>query len=123
MILREARRADNPICREEARTLAGKHISLLVHLIWSTKGREPWIAAEWRPDLYSNIGGIMRNKNTRLLSAGGTFDHIHILASLPSTISIAELVNVVKSNSSRWVHKSINKARAFAWQEGNVRSV
>jgi REP element-mobilizing transposase RayT len=45
-------------------------------------------------------------------------DHIHLFASLPSTITIADFVGVVKSNSSRWVHRSFPKRRAFAWQEG-----
>jgi len=45
-------------------------------------------------------------------------DHVHLYASLPSTITIADLVSVVKSNSSRWVHESFPKRKAFAWQEG-----
>jgi REP element-mobilizing transposase RayT len=98
--------------------MAGKYLSLLVHFTWSTAGREPWIETEMREDLYSYIGGIMRNKNARLLSAGGMFDHIHLYASMPSTISIADFVNAVKSNSSRWVHESSAQLRNFAWQEG-----
>lgn len=71
-----------------------------------------------RDDLYSYIGGIMHNKKAKLISAGGMFDHIHIFASLPSTISIAGLVNAVKSNSSRWIHQSFAPLQNFAWQEG-----
>ena len=98
--------------------MAGKYLSLLVHFTWSTAGREPWIATEMREDLYSYIGGIMRNKKAKLLTAGGMFDHIHLYASLPSTISVADFVNVVKSNSSRWIHESYLQLRNFAWQEG-----
>lgn len=87
--------------------MAGKYLSLLVHFTWSTAGREPWIETEMREDLYSYIGGIMKNKKARLIAAGGTFDHIHLYASMPSTISIADFVNVVKSNSSRWVTSPI----------------
>lgn len=43
--------------------MAGKYLSLLVHFTWSTKGREPWLETEMRDDLYSFIGGIMKNKN------------------------------------------------------------
>ena len=98
--------------------MAGKYLSLLVHFTWSTARREPWIETGMRDDLYSYIGGIMKNKNARLLAAGGMFDHIHLYASLPSTISVADFVNVVKSNSSRWVHQSCPQLRNFAWQEG-----
>jgi putative transposase len=98
--------------------MAGKYLSLLTHFTWSTAGREPWLETNMREDLYSYIGGIMRRKNARLLSAGGTFDHIHLYASLPSTISIADFVNAVKSNSSRWIHECSSRLLGFAWQEG-----
>jgi len=98
--------------------VAGKYLSLLGHFTWSTARREPWIEADMREDLYSYIGGIMRNKNARLISAGAMFDHVHLYASLPSTISIADFVNAVKSNSSRWIHESYSRFRGFAWQEG-----
>lgn len=98
--------------------MAGKYLSLLVHFTWSTAGREPWIGADMRNDLYSYIGGIMKNKNAKLISVGGMFDHIHLYASMPSTISVADFVNAVKSNSSRWIHESSSRLRGFAWQEG-----
>ncbi len=98
--------------------MAGKHISLLVHFIWSTAGREPWIGDDWRDPLHSYIGGITRNKNVKLLAAGGMHDHVHLYASLPSTITIADFVNAVKSNSSRWVHDNFPNRKGFAWQEG-----
>ena len=68
--------------------------------------------------MYGYLGGVMKKKNARLISAGGMYDHVHLYASLPFTISIADFVNVVKSNSSRWIHESFPKRRAFAWQEG-----
>jgi len=98
--------------------MAGKHISLLVHFVWSTFDREPWILPTWEDELYKVIGGIFRKRNAKLLEAGGISDHIHLYASLPSTISLAEIVNTVKSNSSRWVHEEFRNRRGFAWQEG-----
>ena len=46
------------------------------------------------------------------------YDHIHLYASLPSTLSLADFVNAVKANSSRWIHQNYRNARGFAWQEG-----
>ena len=89
--------------------MAGKYLSILVHFTWSTARREPWLG---------NIGGIVNNKRAKLISAGGMYDHIHLYASLPSTISIADFVNAVKSNSSRWIHESYPRCRQFGWQEG-----
>ncbi len=98
--------------------MAGKYLSLLVYFSWSTAGRQPWIEPSMRENLYSYIGGIMNNKNAGLISAGGMFDHIHLYASMPSTTSVTDFVNVVKSNSSKWIHESFSKLRNFAWQEG-----
>jgi len=66
--------------------MAGKHLSLLVHFIWSTAGREPWMGLDWQNDLFGIVGGIMKKKNARLICAGGMFDHVHLYSSLPSTI-------------------------------------
>jgi REP element-mobilizing transposase RayT len=58
--------------------MAGKHISLLVHFVWSTQNREPWISSSWESELYKVIGGIFRKKRAKLLEAGGVSDHIHL---------------------------------------------
>jgi putative transposase len=71
-----------------------------------------------RDDLYSYIGGIMKNKRAKLIAAGGMYDHVHLCASMPSTITVADFVNAVKANSSRWIHDSYGQLRDFAWQEG-----
>jgi putative transposase len=68
--------------------------------------------------LLSFVGGIMRNKKAKLISAGGVSGHIHLFASKPSTIGIGDFVNPVKSNSSRGIHEPYLRLRDFAWQEG-----
>src|SRR5438445_8617732 len=98
--------------------MAGKHLSLLVHFVWSTANREPWLTKEWRSRLFGYMGGVLRHDKIKLIEAGGVDDHIHLYTSLPSTISIAGLVNSVKSNSSRWVHETFSNRRGFAWQKG-----
>jgi putative transposase len=98
--------------------MSGKYLSLLVHFTWSTKGRQPWLETDMRDDLYSYIGGIMKHKRAKLIAAGGMYDHVHLCASMPSTITVADFVNAVKANSSRWIHDSYGQLRDFAWQEG-----
>ncbi|MBI1747010.1 MAG: IS200/IS605 family transposase [Acidobacteria bacterium] len=98
--------------------MPGKHLSLLVHFVWSTASRAPLIAPEWHDRLYGYIGGVLKHKRSKLICAGGVSDHIHVYASLPSTVTVAEMVNVMKANSSRWIHKTFSGRRAFAWQEG-----
>lgn len=92
--------------------------NILVHLVFSTKDRTPWIADDWRDDLHGYIGGIIRRHGTDLLAAGSVEDHIHLLFPLPRTVAVAELVKEIKSGSTRWIHDSPSRPSAFRWQAG-----
>jgi len=96
----------------------GKFLNVTIHFVWSTARREPRIAPEWRDRLYGYIGGVLGNKKATLICAGGVTDHIHLLTSLPSTVTIAEIVNAMKANSSRWIHENFPDQKDFAWQSG-----
>jgi REP element-mobilizing transposase RayT len=63
------------------------------------------------------MGGIARNHRMTALAIGGTDDHVHILLSLPSSLSIAAAMREIKSASSHWMHETC-AAEDFEWQEG-----
>jgi REP element-mobilizing transposase RayT len=92
--------------------------SLHYHLIFSTKNRMPDIAADLQPRLYEYIGGILRAQRCCLVAAGGMPDHVHLLVSLSRELSIAQALNLIKSNSSKWIHETFADRHAFAWQAG-----
>jgi REP element-mobilizing transposase RayT len=94
------------------------YISNLVHFVWGTANREPLIRRNWRDQLHKYLGGVLNNMKAKLLAAGGIEDHIHILASLPATLSLAEAANAMKANSSRWIHENASQSKGFAWQAG-----
>ena len=71
--------------------MAGKHLSLLVHFVWSIAGREPWITAEWNHRLFGFIGGVLRRDGVKLIGAGGMSDHVHLYTSLPCGIDVSRL--------------------------------
>lgn len=52
------------------------------------------------------------------MKVGGVEDHVHILLSLPPTLAIAKGVQLLKGNSSRWIHETFPKLKTFEWQEG-----
>ena len=52
------------------------------------------------------------------MAVGGAADHVHLLLSLPRTVSVAKAVQLVKSGSSKWLHENYPKLKSFAWQEG-----
>ena len=75
--------------------------NLLLHLIFSTKSREPFITPEIREDLFAYLGGIVRGMDGTALNINGTADHVHMLVRIRPTQSAAEIARVVKTNSSR----------------------
>jgi len=92
------------------------YIVNLVHCVFSTKERRRLIPADLQPRLWSFIGGIARKNGFKALIVGGTDDHIHLLLSLPATITLAKAVQLLKGASSHWMNRA-GKTR-FAWQEG-----
>lgn len=78
------------------------------HLIFSTKSREPLIVPQMRQRLYDYIGGIIEGENGRLLAAGGTYDHVHLLAFLHQRFSVADVLRDIKANSSKWIHQTFD---------------
>lgn len=93
-------------------------VSNLVHFAWATGNREPLLHKSWRDNLYAYIGGVLENKKAKLLAAGGVADHIHVLASLPATMSLSEAAGAMKANSSRWIHENAPQCKSFEWQKG-----
>src|ERR1035437_6121894 len=94
--------------------------SRLVHVIFSTKNRVPDLSPELADRLFPYMGGIVRERKGVPLIINGPADHVHMLVSLPATESIAELLRVVKANSSRWVHEQFPAQKRFAWQAGSA---
>jgi REP element-mobilizing transposase RayT len=92
--------------------------SLHVHMVFSTKNREVWITPEIQPRLHQYIGGILKNHDCRLIAAGGTDDHLHLLISLARTTAVADIVRLIKSNSSGWLHDEYAELRDYHWQAG-----
>lgn len=88
------------------------------HIVFSTKERRPTIDPEIQPRLYDYIGGIVRRHDGSLLAAGGTDDHIHLLAGIHRTQAVADAVREIKSNSSKWVHETFPDRGSFGWQDG-----
>jgi REP element-mobilizing transposase RayT len=92
------------------------YVSSHFHVVYSTKGRERCIPEKMQERLWAYMAGIARNHDMRPLAIGGIEDHVHALISLPGTMSIAAAVQLLKSNSSRWINEQ--RPPRFEWQEG-----
>jgi len=102
----------------EEYSMGDTFFSINIHIIFSMKQRMPMITEDMRDRLHAFIGGILRKHGLAPLSVGGTDDHVHILVSLPTTISVSKVVQLAKGGSSRWVHSTFPEKRAFSWREG-----
>ena len=92
--------------------------SLLFHVVFSTKDRIQQISPDLAARLFPYMGGIVRERNGVPFIINGPSDHVHMLVSVPATDSVAELLRVLKTNSSRWVHEQFPSHHDFAWQAG-----
>jgi REP element-mobilizing transposase RayT len=89
---------------------------VIVHIIFSTKDRHPIRDADILPSLHAYLATIARDRDCECYRVGGVADHVHLAIRLSRTITIARLIQDLKTLSSKWM-KSQNFAN-FAWQQG-----
>jgi REP-associated tyrosine transposase len=87
-------------------------------VVFATAERRPAIRDEMQERLHAYLSGIARENGIPIVAVGGVVDHVHLLISLPRTISVAKAVQLLKSGSSKWIHENFQGSRTFAWQEG-----
>jgi len=93
------------------------YLSLLVHCVFSTKERRILVPAELKTSLWPYMAGIARTNKFKAVAVGGMQDHAHVLLSLPTTITVAKAVQLIKGGSSKWINDHLPR-RKFAWQDG-----
>jgi putative transposase len=93
-------------------------VQIYVHFVFHTKNNLQLIRPEIEVELYSYLGGILRNYKSNPIQIGGTSDHIHILCTLPKTMAPADLLEEVKKSSSKWIKTKGPHYHNFYWQDG-----
>jgi REP element-mobilizing transposase RayT len=88
----------------------------LVHIVFSTKLRQPFIAEDLGPGLYAYMAGTARKLDCECFRAGGVEDHVHMALRLASTRTAARVVSEIKTSSSVWMKQ--HGVPQFAWQRG-----
>ena len=64
-------------------------VNNLIHLVYSTKHREPWIPKEFKDGLYAYQAGIFKQWDSPAIIIGGIEDHVHAVVSIPPRVSVA----------------------------------
>jgi REP element-mobilizing transposase RayT len=90
----------------------------ILHLIFSTKNRQPLLSHEIRPQLHSYMGGILRQWESPAILMNSVADHIHILFCLSKNEALKKVVEEVKKGSSKWIKTKGREFANFFWQAG-----
>jgi putative transposase len=95
--------------------MSSAYVSIRVHCIWSTKNREKLIpeATQSRVWAYINQTGV--NLGMKMLAVGGIDDHVHVLIGPPAQMDVAQAVQKLKANSSRFIRQEFEPK--FSWQK------
>ena len=91
---------------------------IYIHIVFSTKNREPNISEDIKDELFNYLGGVCKSLDCNPLQVGGYKDHIHILCALSKKIALTQLIEKVKSSSSRWIKTKNEEFSNFYWQSG-----
>ncbi|MDR8393527.1 IS200/IS605 family transposase [Aliifodinibius sp. S!AR15-10] len=93
---------------------------IYIHLVFSTKNREPVIHPDYEKRLTAYITQIAEKHDLKLLVMNGTQNHVHLLVVIPPSVPISEAVKHIKGGSSNWLNKNFFEAKdfKFRWQKG-----
>jgi putative transposase len=89
-----------------------------VHLIFSTKHREPMLFSSVGEHLHAYLAAVLHNQDSPALKVGGMSDHVHALFRLSKNIALAKIVEEVKTSSSKWLKTQGRSLANFHWQSG-----
>jgi putative transposase len=92
--------------------------NIVVHLVFSTKGRRQLLRDEERSELHAYLAGILKNHDSLLIEINSVRDHIHILFPQSKNHAPAKIVEQVKTSSSVWIKTQNQSYADFAWQAG-----
>ena len=91
---------------------------ILVHAVWHIKYNSPEILNEDRVELYQYLNNLFDKKGCATLQINGVGNHVYVLFALSKTISLAKVMESIKSISSKWLKTRGNHYTGFAWQPG-----
>ncbi len=92
--------------------------NVVVHVVFSTKDRVACLGSSVRPALHAYLATVARNAGCDCPRVGGVADHVHLAVRLSRTVTIAALVEELKTSSSKWLKTQSPELGGFAWQRG-----
>jgi putative transposase len=100
--------------------VAHTYTCILIHALFSTHERQPYLTDEIRAELLPDLAGSIQRMKGKPVVVNGPRDHVHLLFFLPAALSLSDAMEKLKANSSKWIHQRWPEKRMFAWQTGYV---
>jgi putative transposase len=98
--------------------MANTYTQIHIQVVFAVQNRISLLDKNWKDELYKYITGVVQNHDHKVLQINGMADHVHLLIGFRPTQALAELIKMVKEDSSKWVNsKGFVKGR-FSWQVG-----
>jgi REP element-mobilizing transposase RayT len=97
--------------------MANTYCAVHIHYVFSTKNRLPLLVSPLKERIWAFMGGIAQENKMKALCIGGMADHVHLLISIPTTLSISKAIQLIKGGTSAWIHTTFPEMGSFAWQE------
>ena len=91
---------------------------ILIHLVFSAKNRSRFFTPAIQGELHPYLAGTLDNIECPSLQVGGVEDHVHLLFGLSRTRTVAEVVETLKTSSSKWIKAKSLEFADFHWQSG-----
>jgi putative transposase len=98
--------------------MANTYTQLYIQFVFAVQNRISLIKPDWEITLHKYITGIVQNNKHKMIAINGMEDHLHIFVGLHTNQSVADIMRVVKGESSEWINKQRYVKRKFSWQEG-----
>ena len=91
---------------------------IIIHVIFSTKNRTPFLDQSIRSEMHAYLANTSRGLGSVCYRVGGVEDHVHLAIDLPRTLSLSKFTEQLKSSSSKWIKSKSADYENFAWQGG-----
>ena len=90
-----------------------------LHVVFSTKNRTPFLKdVDFRDQMFRMLAHHVKETGCVVAKIGGHHDHVHLLVGLSRTLEISKLIEVIKSQTSKWAKDASGGNKHFAWQQG-----
>lgn len=98
--------------------MANTYQQVYIQAVFAVKYRAAVLDKEWRANVFSVIGNLINETGCKTIIVNGVEDHVHCFFGLKPTVSISELMKVVKAKSSKYINDNLLLLNRFEWQEG-----